>query len=236
MPKSKSLIYILSVLTILFCLHSIDSSLAGDCGEKGDGAGTSTVSGNYVYPPGYVCTEDPDLEYDSVNSHETINRNGSAVLFVIGNNAPYTWSVSGTGFSLESEGEPIGPTNTLYADGTACGAATITVIGCSGPPVKGYVRCTTGQWGPWQNICGTFSQGFYLNSCCDKIEGNRWYRAYCNAKAGPVCCGVLEEGCVSEGVCFPSAWALCCPDPPDLYGENWPHGISHTRETFWECF
>jgi len=231
MLKLKSLINVLLVLTILFCLPPIDSSIAGDCDTKESGSGTPTVTGNFIYPPGYVCTEDPDLEYDTVNSHETIDRNGSAALVVIGNNGPYTWSVSGTGFTLENEGQPTGPTNTLYADGTACGAATITVTGCDGTQVTGYVRCTTGNWGPWQNICGTFSQGFYLNSCCDKIEGNRWYRAYCRYGAGCNCPNV-ETGCVSEGTCLPSAWSYCCHQE----GGDTNRGTFHTAERFWGCF
>jgi len=98
MFKLKCLINILLILTILFCLHPINSSIAGDCDTKGSGAGTPTVTGNYNYAPGHACTEDPDLIYDTVNCHETIDRNGSANLVVIGNNGPYTWSVSGEGF------------------------------------------------------------------------------------------------------------------------------------------
>ena len=146
MLKLKSFINVLLVVTISLCLHPIESSIAGDCGEKGGDVGTPTVSGNYIYPPGHVCTEDPGMEYDTVNSHETIARNGSADLFVTGNNGPFTWSVSGTGFTLEKENEPTGPTNILYADGSACGAATITVTGCDGEEVTGYVRCTAGKW------------------------------------------------------------------------------------------
>lgn len=174
MLKLKNLINVLVAVTILFCLPPINNSIAGDCDNKGAGEGTQTVSGNYIYPPGYECTEDPDLIYDTVNSAETIDRNGSAALVVIGNNGPFIWSVSGTGFTLENEGQPTGPTNTLYADGLACGAATITVTGCDGKEVKGFVRCTTGQWGPTQDGC-------VLSGSWDSIScGYGWPHYYCD--------------------------------------------------------
>jgi len=73
MLKSKMLIIIMFLLTISLCLYSIDGSIAGDCDDKSITQGTPTVTGNYIYPPGHECTEDPDLEYDTVNSHETID-------------------------------------------------------------------------------------------------------------------------------------------------------------------
>jgi len=145
------IINVLLAVTILFCLHSIDSSIAGDCGENGGGVGTPTVTGDHVYPFGWTCEEDPNLKYDAVNSAETIDRNGSADLFVLGNNGPYTWSVSGTGFWFDATYssttiQTIGTSATIYVDGSACGSGTITITGCDGTQVQGYVRCTTGVW------------------------------------------------------------------------------------------
>lgn len=168
------LINAILILTVLLCLSPSVNSIAGDCDDKRVGAGTPTVSGNYIYPPGHACTQDPDLEYDTVNSAETVDRNGSAALVVIGNNAPFTWSVSGSGFSLENEGQPTGPTNTLYADDMACGAATITVTGCDGTIATGYVRCISGHWVQTYScnasFCGAFChiEGKYmtLESIC----------------------------------------------------------------------
>jgi hypothetical protein len=223
MLKLKMLINVSLVLTILFYLSPINYLIAGDCDSKGAGAGTPTVTGNYIYPPGHECTEDPDLEYDTVNSHETIDRNGSATLIVIGNNPPYTWSVSGNGFSLQ-ESQTTGLTNTLIADDTACGAATITITGCSGPPVTGYVRCTTGVWTAWSNICGTYSTGFYSNVTCTKDEVYRQFIAYCRYQASCNCPN--DEGCTPEWL--PHLWPYCCDGVSN-------RGIFHTRERFWEC-
>jgi len=151
MLKLKMIINILLVLTILHYINPINNSIAGDCGEKGGGIETPTLTGDYIYPPGHNCTKDPGLKYDNANSHDTINRNGSADLFVIGNNGPFIWSVSGEGFWFDVDYtiktlETTGLTATLYADSSACGPATITVIGCDGTQITGYVRCSTGAW------------------------------------------------------------------------------------------
>ena len=47
-------------------------------------------------------------------------------------------SVIGNGFSMTG--------NTLFADDTACGSATITVTDTCGNNITGYVRCTEGVW------------------------------------------------------------------------------------------
>lgn len=174
MLKIKGLINILWIMTILFWLHPIDSSFAGGCDDKGAGVGTSTLTGNYIYPPGYLCPENPSLVYDTANSAETIELNGSATLIVIGNNPPYTWSVSGTGFTLENEGQPTGPTNTLYADDTACGTATITVTGCGGPSVTGSVRSIAGHW-EYNTECSLYSSLYIIETTIGGEYSKTWY-------------------------------------------------------------
>jgi len=229
MLKLKSIIYVLSVLTILICLHPINSSISGDCDSKVGGAGTSTVTGNYIYSPGHMCTEDPFIEYDTANSDETIDRNGSAALFVIGNNGPFIWSISGTGFTLENEGQPTGPTNTLYADGTACGAATITVTGCDGIVVTGYVRCASGTW-VQTDYCQVVSKcmGFY--NCgtggCEEIIGKyKYHDQYCVQFYSYQCGSCYgfgdDEGCPPQIECnlgfyncnirYTIKWEWVCP-------------------------
>lgn len=60
---------------------------------------------------------------------------------------PFTWTVSGTGFSLsKATTDSDMEINVLSADGTACGSATITVTDACGRTAIGYVRCTTGEW------------------------------------------------------------------------------------------
>ncbi|MBW2005045.1 MAG: RHS domain-containing protein [Deltaproteobacteria bacterium] len=101
-----------------------------------------------IYPPDWF----PEFQYNP-NNPEDIDRNSTVEISVIGGTPPYTWSVSGKGFSL-AETETQGLSNTLYADDTACRAATITVIDDCGQTATGYVRCTTGQWVLKGHYCG----------------------------------------------------------------------------------
>jgi hypothetical protein len=108
------------------------------------------------------ATADP-VAYDTVNSDETIDRDGTASVIITDGCPPFTWSVAGTGFWFDlahtlTEIETDARTVTLYADDTACGSATITVVDDCEDSCTGYVRCTEGQWA----ICASYSQG----GCC----------------------------------------------------------------------
>lgn len=69
---------------------------------------------------------------------------------------PFTWTVTGTGFSLSkartySDQE----TNVLSAGGTACGSAIIQVSDSRGVTASGSVRCpSSGKWEPKGYYCG----------------------------------------------------------------------------------
>lgn len=116
------------------------------CG--GEVVDTLIVTIDYSYAIEFLYG-DPELE---------IVREDSLVVNVSANGTPLTWSVAGTGFSLE-HAETAGTGNVLHADVTACGSATITITDCDGNVATGYVRCTTGTWfeipwackipGPW---------------------------------------------------------------------------------------
>lgn len=86
-----------------------------------------------------------DFEYDWVNSAQTVAKSSNVKVFISGGSPPYTWYVSGVGFSLHDI-ETYGNDNTVYADSTACGGGTITVEDICGVQVNGSVRCTTGLW------------------------------------------------------------------------------------------
>lgn len=61
---------------------------------------------------------------------------------------PYTWVlVSGNGFSLEDTTTAVGA-NTLIADASACGSATIRVTDNCLNSATGFVRSTIGVWAP----------------------------------------------------------------------------------------
>jgi len=95
------------------------------------------------------CAVEDNVAYDDTNSDETIDQgigeeDATAVVIVTDGCGPFTWEVSGTGFSIPASTD--GRTNTLSADDTACGTATITVTDNCGDSCTGYVRGTEGQW------------------------------------------------------------------------------------------
>ena len=97
-----------------------------------------TTSGEVTYQ------EDWQLQWAPDNPQE-IAQNQSVTLHVINGAAPYTWSVAESGFSLAAT-DNAGDANTLFADNSACGSATITVTDSAGDSVIGHVRGTTGRW------------------------------------------------------------------------------------------
>jgi RHS repeat-associated protein len=142
-------------------------------------------------PNQYTPLTVPELKFDP-NTPDEIDRNSSIPINIIGGCPPYTWSVIGNGFTLNSS-TTTGLTNTLYADDTACGAATITVTGCSGPPVTGYVRCTTGTWSAQIYTCGSNYGNQDFGRCIVTI-GKYRYEDWvgCVHCSGPIC-GMLFD-------------------------------------------
>jgi hypothetical protein len=141
------------LLTIFFFINSSSISAAGDSCFQG----FSTIPGSVKYAFKWA-PDNPD----------EIARNSDVEIKVIGGIQPYIWSVSGNGFSL-SQSQTTGLSNTLNADGTACGAATITVTDNDGSSVAGYVRCTVGKWVLIENItCGTLD-------CCGGTCHSEFY-------------------------------------------------------------
>jgi len=103
------------------------------------------------------CCNCDDLAWDDVTSAETIAQSSSCVIAISdpdGLCGPYSWTVGGPGFTLAAA-TTTGLTNTLYANGSACGMARITVEGCDGSKVRNSVRCTSGSW----SSCGSSSSG-----------------------------------------------------------------------------
>lgn len=88
------------------------------------------------------------LAWDYDNSDETVAPSSTSTVIVTGGNDTgtgiFTWTISGTDFTLGSETTSTG-TNTAIAGSGACGSATITVTQGS-DSTTGYVRSTTGQW------------------------------------------------------------------------------------------
>ena len=121
--------------------------------------------------PTCVCEEVANVAYDNDNSDDTIDREGTATVVVTDGCGPFNWSVSGTGFSISSLTE--GRTNTLSADGTACGSATITVTDNCSDSCTGYVRCTEGHWEAISSGCTLSGSGTLISHTCTDCD--RWW-------------------------------------------------------------
>ncbi len=87
----------------------------------------------------FCCPADPPLTWDEEGSDETIVREGSAAVYVLGGQPPFTWSVSGIGFSFATSVTQ-GRANLLEADNTTCGSADITVTDGCEETATGAVR------------------------------------------------------------------------------------------------
>ena len=193
---------VLMIVISVFCLHLSGVAAERECWDFEDGG--PTFSGNYTYPPGWF----PAFQYDPNNPDE-IDRNSSVTIRVIGGFPPYTWQVSGNGFSL-SEGQTQGQTNTLNANDTACGTATITVTDNYGVLVTGYVRCTTGQWVLKSNTCvlpgtGTLIAEYGAGAGCMHRYVYELIRVWqkqtqmtCENAGGDPTCEVAMDYCISR--------------------------------------
>lgn len=116
-------------------------------GQDCPGNATITLSCGGELMDSLIVTINYDyvITWNDSASAETIARGASESIYVIANNTPLTWEVSGTGFTL-THAETNGAGNTLHADGSACGMAVITVTGCDGQTAEGRIKCDTGVW------------------------------------------------------------------------------------------
>jgi hypothetical protein len=168
-------------------------------GQSKTAGPTAPVPGG-VADVGTIDFPCPDMAWGS--NPQTIVRNGSVTISVTGGKAPYVWNVAGNGFSLAS-GTTNVPTNTLVADGTACGAATVTVTACNGggKPIAGYVRNDMfGKWALKSKTCvlsgpPTGTNGGY-NDQLWKIEGNKKQQQWLTVSQS-----TNSSKCLSENFC-----------------------------------
>jgi hypothetical protein len=223
MFKMKSLINVFLLLTILLGLHPIENSIAGSCDEKATGGRTSTCTGDHNYTGNWP----PKIQFDPSNPDQ-IDRNDEITIKIIGGCSPYTWSVSGNGFRLQDT-QTTGLTNTLIADGSACGTATITVTGCVGPQATGYVRCKTGGWYNLTFVCGADRFCTYAATTCTAYVGPYRYIHYRCVFGGPNCMETCEPCSTSYGSC--PIWE--CQSVSSTYGHCWALGSIARWE--WTC-
>jgi len=164
------------ITTPIACVLGVFSNLF--IGHDTEGNIVSTLPDDWQYDLSWLFYWNPD-------NPQEIDRNSSVEISVIGGFPPYTWQVSGNGFSL-SLNETEGTSNALYSDDTACGTATITVTDKCGDECTGYVRCSEGEWsvvvgwstGGTPSSCGPGEVMKYIGSlkvqylCTDNFTNN----------------------------------------------------------------
>ena len=196
-----------------------------------DGSKVTCGCVEFTYPSSCSTVTPVSFRAYGVNP-ETIIRSNSVTLTVQDGLGPYTWSVSGTGFSIAALTS--GTSNSLIADGTACGTATVTVTDFCGNSDTYEVRCTTGSWSGWSGSASCQLTGgiydTYLGTgppCSGANRGfqltqGKYRQAHClyNCQAGYVYCTTpwcTSNACLSNLNCA-------------AFGEGtttWNNGVMH---------
>jgi hypothetical protein len=233
---------VLIIVTSVFFLHLSKVAAEKEC-WKSKGGGP-TFQGNLKYLK---------FQYDP-NNPDIMGRNSSVEISIIGGIPPYTWDVTGMGFIL-SEEVTKGLTNTLIANDTACGTATIIVTDKGGAICTGYARCTAGSWAKKEAVyaCGFGGSCFFHQYNCttakEVISGykkwefpaNNGYCAY-----GETCDlnSVNWDLDVGGGACIsPVTYPPPCGSPKDCHDGSCTGTMSdeagcvHRKYVYyeWEC-
>ena len=230
---------------------AVNNTVTYDIGFHGDGLLTLSS-----------CDTVTNVNYDSDNP-ATIARNDSDVEITVSDGiGPFTWSVAGTGFSLGSA-TTTGRTNTLDADGTACGTAIITITDACDDTATGYVRCTTGQWVQKSTgsciisgaITDTISEPDENSGEHERISGyQKQYQLWgskCGVASGFYDCENPYPGCgdggaseCNEGTCLATGCTPCLTggNIPSMGCRNYTGGGSYQVDCVkgltyyeWEC-
>jgi len=193
----------------------------------------NTVEGSVtIRPKDLAACSSATFVYDPDNP-ETVAREDDVVITVIYGCPPFTWGVTGTGFSF-ADATTNTRTNTLSADDTACGAASVTVTDVNSTEVTGYVRCTaSSDWadkGSYMSTDGGGVTGTPCPSCgsdFETIEGNKKYVGIAAQAAGCYTAGntatwtTVPDGAPDEPPCG-SPWECCAEgECDDIYGDRW---------------
>jgi len=190
MPPANYLLKIGADLSAVECNKVYDLAFSNNCGDVSfvSGEGEFIPPNEWVAPKfgteGDLCFKDEngafgfasykfsplhwfkEFIWPDVNPDE-VNPSDSETVYVEGGVPPYSWTVTGLGFSLASEITDV-PSNTLLAGPGAAGTAFIEVTDICGFKCSGYVRSTAGQWvekGSSTPSWGPDAQAMYSSGC-----------------------------------------------------------------------
>jgi len=231
--KTVALVFIFS-----FILQLSTIVFANDC--QSDTPPISTEPGNRIIPSNWRDAYKPEI----FSNNDEIARNNYVNVWVDSDGKacpPYNWSVSGTGFHFNSASGPTTATTNadletlqLWADGTACGTATITVTDLCEGNDKEYVRCTTGHWVLIENIsCGTLD-------CCGATCHSEFYciQGKCRYMDSWVAGNLMGTRWHPTGNCVKYSCTPYTTDhcyDPGYYPPKYHVGIHYKKMWEWDC-
>ena len=130
-----------------------------------------------TYNCGCNCATADTFEIDTGSSATTIAPGGTATLVAQGGCGPFTWSVSGTGYTMD-DATTTDPSNVLNSPSGTCGVqydpvATVTITDNCSTQITTKVRNTGGQW-TQQSDTDCFSGTGYGFSCYTILDNQRW--------------------------------------------------------------
>jgi len=184
-PPANYLLSVTPVLTDVECNKVYDISFSNNCGEviMVSGAGQFIPPNEWVAPKcgseGILCFKDSNGSYGSTTysfslldwcsqlvwpstNPPDIEPGETKDIYISSGVPPYTWSITGTGFSLGSS-VTTGVSNTIHGSSEACGAADIQVIDRCGNVVAGVILCSSGHWVFSEFLCGSEITSYFCD-------------------------------------------------------------------------
>ena len=196
------------------------------------------------------CDEVTAIVWDDDRSVEVIADNSVGTVYVTGGRPPYTWSVRGSGFYFDADGDvrdaetDTGQIRVYTKD--SCGPATITVTdGCS--TATGYTRSAVGSWGnrrsidacQWTDVWANWSLESSVTNKYTNVKGNRRQvqQVYVSGGGGYYDCGpgttdsaLVPRLCISDYA--QTRVDVHCPEKP---GHGHINPDNDARFTMWIC-
>lgn len=173
------------------------------------------------------CDVEPTVTFDDDSTPDTIAPGGQVTLYITGGCPPYSWAVTGDGYTLGSIVTE-GKTNTLNSASGVCGTdfdayVKVSIVDACGDTDEVYLRNTDGQWITCTSggaACGNHTKYEYV--------------------ALSVICQV-KIGCSDNPACDIGSQTTGCPSPQDWCAGTFdgsqcaPDGSYNYAVQYWGC-
>lgn len=186
--------------------------------EMYDAAGNFCTTTLKVFCRGISCCDEEgySFAFDDDSTPDTIAPGGDITVTIIGGCPPYTWQVSGTGYTFDDTVSS-NLTNTLNCAAGDCGVdydpyASLTITDDCDTSVTAKILNTGGQWVTIEDTCG--EEQSYTYSCTGSIIGDIYrYGMYAKLAAAQSClagcCADAKAHCADYGFNCTVGGATC---------------------------